>query len=254
MCFRSMGFLFTQRSHATMFQHSVRPRHWLAVLGFAWAIGVGSPCLVEAEIMQTTMSWASVSGTYGGTPFTAQPLSIKFAYDSNSVTQWSTVPSYYFAYLPNGAGVEVTLGSILTNAVLDNLASNNSMLIAGGTDVFYTYSANGTDPNGDRATQNAYASEPATGLLKLTTVWSAASSTAGISAGFQTGQFPLTIGGLVLQMPGGQTTTGSIAVVPEPAFVPSAFCIGIAAAGFASWRRRRRSARGDRPGRTPPGE
>ena len=168
--------------------------------------------------LQYTMSWNSLSGTYGGVSFTAQPLTIKINnVNPNNVSSISW--GHYIAFM-NGANVTISLGNILTDAPLDNLSSNSLAIAASSTNGnIFIGSSNGTTYGGDRGFVGGFSSSPGTTLEKLTTVWNSTATTAYTSGGFPSA--PFTINGLSLYIPSSQNASGgswgvTSYVVPVP--------------------------------------
>ena len=90
-------------------------------------IAATTPC-ASAALLQYTMTWDSVSGTYGAQSFSNQTMVITFRYDTNNLAIVFGDPTATFT---NGENIWVTVGgTTLSNAALDNLASNTSKLVS----------------------------------------------------------------------------------------------------------------------------
>lgn len=180
---------------------------WL-VPGSAWS-----------DLLNYTMVFDSVNGTYDGNTFTGQTLTFSFTANTANVAPWSLVPSYSLIRFENGADVRITLGSILINAPLDDLASNGIALMATGERIFMgTATAASGGYGEDRMGMFAFdnAPDPASAVAMLTTGWTSIADPVSTSTHF--GSTPLTINGSTLFGDPGQNTTGSwnSQAIPEP--------------------------------------
>lgn len=223
--------------------HHGRSRSGLAVLAVAAATAVGSVAsTASATAIQYTMTWSNVTGSYGGTGFTGQTMTLQFNYDTTNVGLQGPFPRAVFV---NGAGISVTLGtggSILNNAALDNVAANNSALLVIDSTTVYFGISDGTTYTGDRGFLFGLTGGPAVANF-LTTEWSGATGPtgqAGVSAGWgpTAPGVPLVIGGLQLAMTGasggGTWSSGS------PSVIPGSGLAAIGTLGLAGIARRRR--------------
>lgn len=221
------------------------------------SLGVLAACMIgvaasssDAALLQYTMTWDSVSGSYGSQNFSNQELTITFLYDSTNV---NNVGGDYEAIFVNGRGaggepIRVTLGSggsILDNAALDDVAANDAALMAtaGSTTnriFFGALNTANTEYQYDRGRLTFSNSSVPDIASMLTTDWNATTTTNGavISGGFASGAYPLTIGGdvLALDLTSSNGSWGSI----TPTAVPGAGVAGLATVGVVGASRRRR--------------
>ncbi|ASV30988.1 T9SS type B sorting domain-containing protein [Maribacter cobaltidurans] len=161
-----------------------------------------------------TLSLNSVSGTYGGTPFTNQPLTMTFSnVTEEDVTEWELINNgSYQALFPNGRNVKITLGSILNDVPLDDLESNHVGIIAAasnGNMFLGSFFFNGTNNqySSDRAFVGDFQTAPPVSMAdRLKADWNSVANLAYTSQGFS--QLPLTIGGLSLVIPANQNAGG----------------------------------------------
>jgi hypothetical protein len=163
----------------------------------------------SADIANYRMTWDSVDGTNAGIPFTDQELTLEFSnFDTANLSYFSIYP---IAYFTNGANITVTLGSILTDAALDDDPLNTGVLLGYQTNrIFYGHGSGGTYDY-DRGSLSSILAPPATTLDIFETTWDS-TGTSGTSIGWS-----MKIGGQTLSFTSLQTGTGSFAaVVPEP--------------------------------------
>lgn len=103
-------------------------------LVLSFFIFTGFVTSLVAQNLDYTMTWDNVDGTYGGTPFTGETLTFKFkdidpATVQNKIVANLNGPLYYKLF-PKGVDVTISLGTILTNASLDELTSNDLAVYA----------------------------------------------------------------------------------------------------------------------------
>jgi uncharacterized protein (TIGR03382 family) len=97
----------------------------------ASAIGAAVPS-ANAGLMQAVWTFDHVQGQYGNASFTDETLTVKFVYDTDQLVQGFSA-AYRRANFVNGRGalntpITVTLGNILTNAAVDDVAGNSVAL------------------------------------------------------------------------------------------------------------------------------
>ena len=178
-----------------------------ATLGFSingtTATGSNSTATVtftaNTSLLTYKMTWNSVSGTYGGTAFTNLPLVLTFSNVApQDVIQYNS--TIYQVLFPNGRNIKLTLGNVIIDSNLDNIAANSSAILATSTRMYFGIS-DGTTYTGDRANLETFnTTPPVSNQNKLDTSWSSL-STGSIIGGFSNS--PLVIGGLNLAIPSG---------------------------------------------------
>lgn len=220
---------------------NARRAHGLPVLAAAVASAISASS--DAAILQYTMNFGLRSGTYGGTSFTNQQLTLTFLYDTAAVVDVGASTQQANFINGRGAGgqaIRVTLGSILTNAAVDDDAANTSAIQSGHTGSSVTLrfgklvgSTYSSVEYGQLVVTSGF---PAANAV-LTTEWT---SPAGVyivnDPGW--GNTPLVIGGsdLLVTVPQGGPG-GSWGAVTS---VPGAGLSVVASLGFAGIVRRRR--------------
>ncbi|WP_229330873.1 gliding motility-associated C-terminal domain-containing protein [Flavobacterium ammonificans] len=142
----------------------------------------------HGQNLNYSMTWYNVSGSYAGNSFTNQPLTLTFLnVASNRVTPWSISPSNLEVVFFNGQDVKVTLGNILNNASLDNLAGNSVSVMATPNDIWIGAVAF-SRYNSDRGKIGGFSPNPATNS-KLITAWSSNASNATIFSDYSNNTF-----------------------------------------------------------------
>ena len=191
----------------------------------------------SAELLQYTMTWDSVSGTYGAQNFSNQTMVITFRYDTNNLAIVFGDPTATFT---NGENIWVTVGgTTLSNAALDNLASNTSKLVSQAYSAVTFEAPTFLD---ERGRLRNFASDPGQ-MARLSTVWNSAAELAFIANNNAAPAWrPLTIGGVDLLVSVNNDpynpTTGSWGVTAVP--IPGTGLAAIATVGVAATARRRR--------------
>jgi hypothetical protein len=209
----------------------------IALIGLA----IPSTTPIQATPINYTMTLSSVTGTYGNTGFTNQPMTLKFVADTANLVTTSTSSANIL--FPNGAGITVTIGSTsLSDTPLDDIPANTS-LISSGINVFGDgrVDLSGGSSLAGRAAVVLISNPPASGYDILAQQWSGSGSSRYGSV-WQIGNpsyEPLIIAGQELGLTNA-VDSGSwvVTAVPEPSTYAMALA-GLACGGWQMWRRRR---------------
>lgn len=213
-------------------------------LSLAAAIAVGTVAgTASAGAIQYTMTWNSVSGTYGSTVLSDARVTLDFDYDTDDVSALNA--AYYMALFTNGAGIRVTLvnnqsgsaSTLLNEATLDDVAANSAALATNGDSMIFG-TVSGSTYGYDRGGLNGFDSG-VSAVDALTTAWSS-TSLGFISSPWATNQ--LEISGLQLSLSvDGNTAGGSwgSTMGSSPAVPGVGGAAALAGLGLAGRRRRR---------------
>jgi len=222
---------------------SVRPRRIAGVASFV-AIASLAATPASAALLQGTMTWQSVSGTYNGVAFTNQQMSITFVYDTAAVFLQSGEYRTYFANGQGAAGeaIRVTIGGgVLSSAALDNLSGNTTALGAGADYMLFGAASSPSTYLGDLSVLYNMPTTPVA-ADKLTTIWSGTTPNGAFVGAGRWSSNPLTIGGFTLQLTavGSSSVGGWSSTTFTPTVVPGAGLAGVMTLGVAGFARRRR--------------
>jgi len=195
-----------------------KPMRQIQLFATVFALGVClTPNTAQSAILEYSMTWDSVSGTYDGVAFTSQPVTFTFldVDTAADIVPVSWMPDWNQIRFWNGANVRVSVGGILTNAPMNDTSANTVVLLSTtGSSIGMGYADFIGDYSGDRGYLYEFSTPPvpATSLSVLTSIWSSSAS-----ATFLQWDKPFEIGGKYLHVGSTQNTTGTWTVIPEPA-------------------------------------
>jgi MYXO-CTERM domain-containing protein len=189
----------------------------------------------QAELMQATMTWENVSGSWGGNSFSNKQFSMSFVYDTADVKSHflgGRQVNFANGRSAMGEAIRISLDTVGMDVAVDATAANNFGIVTAPTAIFVGTST-GTEYGQDRGRFASLSSYPGN-LAALTTEWSATSNFALTS---QFDLFPIIIGGSELKLTPVFSGTGSISFASYAVPAPGAVAL-LGLAGLAGRRRR----------------